>query len=205
MGPILVLLKSLKKVVFGGTYFRDIYSGANNKIYKYSWKEFKELENIDKKYYSSDFYDVSLNKYGTECGTSLRFWESKGWINEIYGWLQWYFRYWKGRRSEDDQRQINRWKRIVSRFKGILIKMISKSGDSPKIRQVLLHWGYELKNQKKLKGFVIAKKNKYFINCTRKDAPKEIGITSNYVKYCLSHSVFCFFFNYYKNELLLLV
>ena len=39
-----------------------------------------------------------------------------------YGWFQWYFRYWKGRRSEDHQRQINRWKRTVSRFKAILIK-----------------------------------------------------------------------------------
>ena len=63
----------IKKGAFGGTYFRDIYSGVNDKFYKDSWKEFKELENIDKKYYASDFYDVSVNKYGVECGTSLRF------------------------------------------------------------------------------------------------------------------------------------
>ena len=31
------------------------------------WKEFKELENIDKKYYTADFYDVSVNKYGVDC------------------------------------------------------------------------------------------------------------------------------------------
>ena len=88
-----------------------------------------------------------MNKYGVECGTSLKVWENKGWINKIdpYGWFQWYFRYWKGRRSKDDQRQIGGWKRIVSRFKGILIKMIDDGGDSPKIRQVLLPWGYELK------------------------------------------------------------
>ena len=72
----------------------------------------------------------------------------KGWINGIdpYGWFQWYFRYWKGRRYEDDQRQINIWEKIVNRFKGILIKMINEGGDSPKIRQILLHWGYELEN-----------------------------------------------------------
>ena len=30
----------------------------------------------------------------------------KGWINEIepYGWLQWYFRCWLNRRSQDDKR-----------------------------------------------------------------------------------------------------
>ena len=28
--------------------------------------------------------------------------------------------------------------------------MISKGGDSPKIRQVLLHWGYELEKVKRL-------------------------------------------------------
>ena len=40
---------------------------------KNSWKEFKELEGIDKKYCASDIYNVSVNKYGVECGTSLRF------------------------------------------------------------------------------------------------------------------------------------
>ena len=41
------------------------------------------LKNIDKKYYCSDYYDVSFNKYGVKCGTLLRFWENKGWISEI--------------------------------------------------------------------------------------------------------------------------
>ena len=31
----------IKKGAFGGTYFRDIYSGANNRWYFDSWKEFK--------------------------------------------------------------------------------------------------------------------------------------------------------------------
>ena len=67
-------------------------------------------------------YDVDLNYYGVEVGTSLRFWENKGWIRPIdpCGWFQWYFRYWKGRRSKDNIRQINRWKKIVSRFVDIL-------------------------------------------------------------------------------------
>ena len=78
----------IKKGDFGGTYFRDIYSKVKNKFDRNSWKEFKELKDIDKKYYCSGFYDVHLNYYGVEVRNSLRFWESKG-------WFQWYFRYWK--------------------------------------------------------------------------------------------------------------
>ena len=52
----------IKKVAFGGTYFRDIYSGVNGKWYLKTWKEFNELKNIDQKYYCSNYY-VSVNKY----------------------------------------------------------------------------------------------------------------------------------------------
>ena len=124
------------------TYFRDIYSGVNEKWYRQLWKEFDQLKNIDQKYHSQDYYDASVNKYGVKCGTSLNLWENKGWI------FQWYFRYWLGRRSLDDERQINRWKKIVGRFKGKLFKMIKDVGGklddysiSPEIGQILLHWG----------------------------------------------------------------
>ena len=38
----------IRKGAFGGTYFRNIYSNITGKFYKNSWKEFKELKNIDK-------------------------------------------------------------------------------------------------------------------------------------------------------------
>ena len=114
----------IREGAFGETYFRDIYSGINGKWYRKSLKEFDQLKDIDQ----------------------------KNWINEIdpYGWFQWYFRYWLGRRLEDDERQINRWIKVVSRFRGKLVKMIKHAGSKyddysilRKIRQVLLHWGYE--------------------------------------------------------------
>ena len=87
--------------------------------------EFDELKNIDQNHYCSYYY-VSVNTYGVKCGASLRFWENKGWINSIdpFGWCQWYFRYWLGIKFLDDEREINRWKGIVSGLKGKLIKMI---------------------------------------------------------------------------------
>ena len=108
------------------------------------------VKDIDPKLYSSNYYDVNVKKYRIKCGTSLRFWENKGWIHEQdpYGWFQWYCRYYLGRcTDDDDERQIKRWMNIVNRFKGILVKMIKNKGAkfddyciSPKIRQILLHW-----------------------------------------------------------------
>ena len=113
-GPNKTLIGVIREGVFGGTYFRDIYSGINGKWYKNSWKEFHQLKNIDQKYYFSDYYDVSVNKYGVKCETSVGFWENKGWINEIYpyGWFRWYFRHSLCRKLNDDEREINRWKKL---------------------------------------------------------------------------------------------
>ena len=111
------------------------------------------LRDIDPKLYLSNYYDTNVNRYKTKCGTTLRFWENKGWIREQdhYGWFQWYCRYYLGRCSRDDERQIARRNNIVNRFKDAIVKMIknrnAKYNDysiSPKIRQILLHWGYEL-------------------------------------------------------------
>ena len=84
-----------KEGAFGGTCFSDICLSIINKWYKESQKEFDELKKNHQKYCFSNYYDVSVNKYGVKCGTSLRFWENKKWINPLdpYGWFQWYFRY----------------------------------------------------------------------------------------------------------------
>ena len=82
-----------------------------------------------------------------------------------------YFRYYIGRRSKDDERQFKRFKNIVNRFKGILVKIIKDKGSkfddysiSPKIRQILLHWGYELKKVISSKtSFLLTYKNEILL------------------------------------------
>ena len=97
-------IEIIKEVAFGGIYFRVIQMLVKN------GKKVHQLKNIDAKFYASVYYDKNLNKYKVKTGTSLRFWKNKGWINKIdfNGWSLWYFRYWVGRRSKDDERQINR-------------------------------------------------------------------------------------------------
>ena len=105
---------------FGGTYFRDIYSSVTNKHYKGKTvikkypKSWFQVVVIDK-YVTSSKYDKNINKYKVKCGSSLEDWESSGWIKkqDPYGWIQWYCHYSLGRRTPDDVRQIERWKKLA--------------------------------------------------------------------------------------------
>ena len=63
----------IKECPFAGTYFRDIYSGINEKWCKILWKGFNQLKCIDAKFHVSDYYDVNVNKYGVKCRRSLNF------------------------------------------------------------------------------------------------------------------------------------
>ena len=70
--PNITPVEVITKVAFGGTYFRDIYSIVTNNWYENTWKEFNVRKDIDQRYYCSNYYDASVNKYGVKCGTSLR-------------------------------------------------------------------------------------------------------------------------------------
>ena len=101
-------------------------------------------------------YDADVNRYGKKCGGDLHMWESSGWIASIdpYGWFQWYCRFYLGRRSSDDHRQIARGNGVAGvkgRFRNQLIGKCARGGTtfddvrvSPVIRQALQHWGYVL-------------------------------------------------------------
>ena len=144
---------------FGGTYWRPIYSHVTKQHYKnIHQKQFPKSwwAGIPESHLSSADYDKSINKYKVKVGTSLEFWEGKKWIREShpYGWVHWYCDFYLGRRSKDDERQIARWKGLAGpngRFMKFLVTQIQKKRGtwndysvSPKIRQVLQHWGYAL-------------------------------------------------------------
>ena len=147
--PDLTPKQIFEKGAFGGTYYRDIYSSITKKSYKNAWKEFPKewFKNIDiNTYVASDVCDKNINKYKVKSGSSLKDWEKKGWITEQdpYGWIQWYCRFYLGRRTEDDDRQIKRFNGIAGengRFKKWLTRLQKEGKDSPKMKQLLLQWG----------------------------------------------------------------
>lgn len=151
---------------FGGTYFRPIYSSVTKKSYTAEealedlppeWFDGLDLE----KMVTSQTYNPKVNKYKAKCGQGLIEWETSGWITEYdpYGWFQWYCRFFLGRRCPDDERQVKRgmgvmgkkgrWKRnLVNKClqanKKSLESALKDYSISPTVRQLLLHWAYEI-------------------------------------------------------------
>jgi hypothetical protein len=90
--------------------------------------------------------DWSLNAYKVRASLPLDVWRENGWIYgpDVRGWIQWYFRYYCGRRLPDiDEKQIARWKSIT-RFRGVL----RRYPDSAKTKQTLLHWAIDPEKSK---------------------------------------------------------
>ena len=120
---------------FGGTYWRPIFSSVTGKSYMDQWKEFPFLIDIDPNLMSLPWskYDKDINRFKVKVGTTLEYWEKKGWIHpqDPYGWVQWYCRFYMGRRSLDDERQIKRWQQIKNRFGG---------QNSLAVKQTMQHW-----------------------------------------------------------------
>lgn len=161
--PNLTPKEVLQAGSFGGTYFRPIYSSVTGQkyssdVYKEFPSEWFEGLNI-KSQVTSSVYRNEVNTYKVKCGGSLEMWESSGWINkqDPYGWFQWYCRFYLGRRTEDDRRQVDRWKNCTGdkgRWRNNLISKCVRSGCaydnfavSPVVRQTLQHWAYKLNKE----------------------------------------------------------
>ena len=91
--------------------------------------------------------DPALNFFGVAASQPLSLWREKGWIHpdDPRGWFQWYCRYYRGRRSpQEDVRQIGRWRAM--RRHVAQIRSHCEPGDPfcrPRQRQALLHWAYD--------------------------------------------------------------
>lgn len=126
------------KGIYGGCYFRPIYSSVTKKRYGDDWKDFKCLTSVPKDKFLLTSYDKSKNYYKVKAGQTLEFWEEHGWIKPIdpRGWIQFYCNFYEGRRSYDDVRQIKR-------AMGVLVRFGQNKNMTPKIKQTLLQWGFD--------------------------------------------------------------
>jgi hypothetical protein len=122
--------------IWGGMYFHD---GGEKEFPKAWFKKAKISEDGS--------HQKNLNFFQVKASKPLQYWRDKGWIykDDPRGWIQWYFRYYLGRRiPKEDQRQIKRWK-AISRHIAQLRKNCRK-GDfhcRPVQRQAILHWAYD--------------------------------------------------------------
>lgn len=136
--PDLTPKQMLELGVFGGVYLYDC-----QKEFPKDWfKKAKIIPGDPKK----TINDKSLNFFKVSASQPYEVWRKKGWLNpqDPRGWFQWYCRYFLGRRSEDDLRQIKRWKAIKRHVSQI--KKHCKKGDfacRPVQRQALLHWAVD--------------------------------------------------------------
>lgn len=92
----------------------------------------------------SDTPDEKVNHFKLKSRLPTSWWREKGLINDQdpRGWFEWYCRFWMGRRTADDARQIKRWKQIA-RHSG----QVKKHGGGDPVkrarqRQTLLQWSW---------------------------------------------------------------
>jgi len=131
--PELSPKEMLRLGVFGGKYMTDCRAE-----FPRSWFARARL--------SPGRRDPRLNFFGVNASQSLAVWRRNGWIHphDPRGWFQWYCRYYMGRRTSDDRRQIRRWRAIARHVAAI--RRHCDAGDlecRPRQRQAVLHWAYD--------------------------------------------------------------
>ena len=131
--PELSPAEMLRLGVFGGKYMTDC-----REEFPRSWFARAKL--------CPERHDPTLNFFGVNASQSLAVWRKKGWIypDDPRGWFQWYCRYYAGRRSLDDERQIKRWRAMRRHVAQIRQSCPRRALDChPRQRQALLHWAYD--------------------------------------------------------------
>jgi len=134
--PELTPKEMLMLGVFGGKYMTDC-----GKEFTRDWFGTAKL--------CHEKHDPKLNLFGVNASNPLSVWRKKGWLHpdDPRGWFQWYCRYFMGRRHEDDERQIKRWKAIRRHIVQIEKNCLPGDLDCRKRqRQAVLHWAYDSRN-----------------------------------------------------------
>ena len=131
--PELTPKEMLRLGVFGGKYLTDC-----RREFPASWFVRAKL--------SPDRRDPKVNFFGVNASQPLSVWRRNGWIHpqDPRGWFQWYCRYYMGRRTADDRRQIRRWRAIARHIAAI--RHNCDRGDLEcrrRQRQAVLHWAYD--------------------------------------------------------------
>lgn len=134
--PELTPKQMLALGVFGGVYMRDC------------GKEFPKDWFTNAKFQKKESYvhDGKINFFGVNASQPLSVWRRKGWIypDDPRGWFQWYCRYYMGRRSVDDDRQIKRWRTIARHIAQIKKNCWPGDLSCRRVqRQAVLHWAYD--------------------------------------------------------------
>ena len=131
--PELTPKQMLELGVFGGKYMTDCV-----KEFPKNWFARAKLSPMR--------HDARMNCFGVNASQPLAVWRQKGWIypEDPRGWFQWYCRYYLGRRSPDDERQVKRW--LAIRRHLAQVKKNCRPGDLEcrrRQRQALLNWAYD--------------------------------------------------------------
>ncbi|ETN36841.1 uncharacterized protein HMPREF1541_07828 [Cyphellophora europaea CBS 101466] len=161
----------LREGCFGGSYWRPLRSRKLGIVIEDDWRELPTewISGLDPALYlTSPSYNADVNKFGVACGQSIEEWEAAGWIAhnfDVRGWFQWYCRFFQGRRCDDDERQISRWRKCVGetgRWRRMLLKKYIAMGVrevfddgeevddrevSPVMHQTCHHWAYEVRQE----------------------------------------------------------
>lgn len=131
--PDLTPKQCLKLGIFGGKYMTDCQDE-----FPEDWYEGVSL--------CHERHDPDLNFFKVNASQPLSVWQAKGWIYEEdpRGWFQWYCRYYMGRRTPDDERQIARWNAVRRHIAQLKKNCPPRAINCrPRQRQALLHWAYD--------------------------------------------------------------
>jgi hypothetical protein len=131
--PCYTPAEMFKLGIFGGTYFK-IETDLPEAFFK-DTKGMLISENRENK---------NSNRYGIISGSTLEWWTAQKLIHkdDPNGWVEWYVKFYYGRRHADDDRQIQRFRAFITRHLGMLRGFQAKGKDSIKTKQNLLQWAW---------------------------------------------------------------